>query len=379
MTAEAATGGVPRVLVMAESAVDYGYAFAAAVSQVCPTLLLAPDRLLGEYRVELPLELEAPILDWPSPRSPRHALFLAELHRRIRRWRPDVIHVTSQALTWSTLVLAANRHIPLVKTVHDVLPHPGDAASARTPEPFKRLLHALADDLVVLSDNLRGPAAERFRRPLERVHVLHNLALSRYAALAAVQPRPVADGRFDVLFFGRVYAYKGLDHLIHAAESLADRIPNLRVTIAGAGSDLSRCRELIRTPGLFEIRDRFISGEETAALFARTDVVALPHVEASQSGLAAIATVMAKPMVATAVGDFPESLGGAEPCALIVPPADPAGLAEAIARLHDEPDLRARLGQAGLAQASGPRSPSAIGGRAIEVYGRMLARGRKVG
>jgi glycosyltransferase involved in cell wall biosynthesis len=102
----------------------------------------------------------------------------------------------------------------------------------------------------------------------------------------------------------------------------------------------------------------------------------LPYVEASQSGVIALALAMGKPMVATDVGDFAEATGGPAPCALLVPPADPAALAEAIARLHADPALRVRLSLGARTRAKGPLSPERIGARAAELYGAVLAEAR---
>jgi glycosyltransferase involved in cell wall biosynthesis len=365
-----------RVMLLAESMIDYAYAFACAVAGHCEARLVTPERLLAPYRPEIPKSLEAPAVDWPRPRSPRNALFTAALPGLIRRWRPDLIHVLSQSVTWPALALPFRGRIPLVQTVHDVEPHPGDDESARTPELFNRLLRAQADALVVHGEALRPAAASRFGKPESQVHVIPHLALTRYVDLAASKPPLPKDDRFDVLFFGRVYRYKGLDHLIAAAESLGSQIPTLRVTVAGYGSDWDRCRRLIRNPWYFDLRDGFVPDEEAAALFARADLVVLPYVEASQSGVIALALAMGKPMVATDVGDFAEATGGPAPCALLVPPADPAALAEAIARLHADPALRVRLSLGARTRAKGPLSPERIGARAAELYGAVLAEAR---
>jgi glycosyltransferase involved in cell wall biosynthesis len=366
-----------RVMLLAESMIDYAYAFACAVAGHCDTRLVTPERLLEPYRPQLPPNLEAPPVHWPRPRSPRNLPFTAALPGLIRKWRPDLVHVLSQSVTWPALALPLRGRIPLMQTVHDVQPHPGDDESARTPEVFNRLLRAQADALVVHGQALRPSAAARFAKPESQVHVIPHLALTRYVDLAAAQPPLPKDDRFDVLFFGRVYRYKGLDHLITAAESLGGRIPTLRVTVAGYGSDWERCRRLILNPWYFDLHDGFVPDEEAAALFARADLVVLPYVEASQSGVIALALAMGKPMVVTDVGDFAEATGGPAPCALLVPPADPAALAEAMLRLYADPALRVRLGLGARTRARGPLSPERIGARAAEVYRAVLAQGRR--
>jgi glycosyltransferase involved in cell wall biosynthesis len=359
-----------RVTLLAESMLDYATAFAAAVAPHAEVQLLAPERTLGAYRGELPPELGAPTLGWPRLRSLANAPFLGRLVGVIRDFRPDLIHVLSQTLTWPALILPLRGAVPLIETVHDVTPHPGDVETQRIPPQFMHLLRAQADALIVHREGLRAEAARRFSIGEDRIHVIPHLALTRYRRF--LPPRAPTDDRFDLLFFGRVYAYKGLEHLIAAAEHVADRIPSLRVTIAGAGDDLARCRALIKRPNLFDIRARYIPADETAMLFARSDAVVLPYIEASQSGVLAMALPFGKPVIASDVGDFRETLtGGPAPAGLLVPPGDPGALAAAILSLYENPPLRAGLARAGKALAEGPLSAAAIGAAALRIYRSM--------
>jgi len=286
----------------------------------------------------------------------------------------------SQSLTWPALILPLRGRVPLVETVHDVSPHPGDVETRRIPPQFERILRSQADALIVHSPVLKPLAARRFPVAGERIHVLPHLALNRYAAIAARRAPPGKEDRFEVLFFGRIYLYKGLDYLIKATERLQLRVPNLKVTIAGAGADLPRCRALMRSPGLFEIRERFIPDEEAVELFQRADVIALPYIEASQSGVIAMALALGKPVIASDVGDFREMVTGGTPFGLIVPPRDPDALAAAILKMQSAPEMRARFAEAARGLAQGPLGAEATGQAALKIYqsitGAALRKGR---
>jgi glycosyltransferase involved in cell wall biosynthesis len=137
-------------------------------------------------------------------------------------------------------------------------------------------------------------------------------------------------GRLELLFFGYIRPYKGLNVLLEAMSILAD--PEVYLTIAGEAWD-SQARELLdrlNSPWL-EIRMKYVSDKEAAALFGRADYVVLPYLSASGSAVAALALRYWKPMIASRVGGLVdvvvEGLTG-----FLVPPSDPDALARAIDR-----------------------------------------------
>jgi glycosyltransferase involved in cell wall biosynthesis len=88
-----------------------------------------------------------------------------------------------------------------------------------------------------------------------------------------------------------------------------------------------------------EFRDRYVTNEETALLFAASDAVLLPYRAASQSGVAAMAFAYQRPVVATAVGGLPAVVRDGEN-GFLCPPGDATELARAIEAL---PGAAARL------------------------------------
>ena len=135
-----------------------------------------------------------------------------------------------------------------------------------------------------------------------------------------------------VLFFGRIWAYKGLEYLIRAEPLITAEIPDAKIVIAGKGEDFSRYRAMMVHPERFVVHNEFIPDDRRAELFARASVVVLPYVEATQSGVIPVAYTFSKPVVATTVGSIPEMVDDGR-TGLLVPPRSEESLAEAIVSL----------------------------------------------
>ena len=80
--------------------------------------------------------------------------------------------------------------------------------------------------------------------------------------------------------------------------------------------------------------DGYVADEDVAGLFARSDVVALPYRSAMGSAVLGQAAVCGRPVVATSVGPLPAMVGDR---GVLVPPHDPAALADGLVRALREP------------------------------------------
>ncbi|MCP5372507.1 MAG: glycosyltransferase [Hyphomicrobiales bacterium] len=161
-----------------------------------------------------------------------------------------------------------------------------------------------------------------------------------------VHPHPIYDqfpdppsvpprrAKLELLFFGLVREYKGLDVLIEALGRLPDL--DYKATVAGEfwwGRDQIEAR--IAELGLgdrVEMLPRYVSDEEAASLFARADAVVLPYRSATGSGVIPLAYHYRKPVVVTRVGGLPDVVDEGR-TGLIVPPDSPDALAAAITDL----------------------------------------------
>lgn len=112
-----------------------------------------------------------------------------------------------------------------------------------------------------------------------------------------------------VLFFGLVRKYKGLHHLIDAMKLLPDDL-NCRLLIAGEFYDdkepyLSKIAENDLADTI-QVIDEYIPNEQVSMYFRAANVVALPYVSATQSGIVQIAFGLETPVITTNVGGLPE-------------------------------------------------------------------------
>jgi glycosyltransferase involved in cell wall biosynthesis len=133
-----------------------------------------------------------------------------------------------------------------------------------------------------------------------------------------------------------------------------------------------------RTVDRLSLGDRveFVSGlsdEDLAALLGSAEVAVVPSLYEGFSLPAVESMACGTPLVATTGGALPEVAGRDGEAALLVPPGDPGSLATAIGRLLDDPELRARLGEAGRKRILERFTWRATAAATAAVYREMLA------
>ena len=292
-----------------------------------------------------------PLLDSIGPRSwARVAAAAAGCDAAVFEWwhpffAPAFVAITS---------LVHRRGVPMIAFCHNLEPH--------EPVPAGRVVARLAlgraDAFVVQSSSEAAVLRARYpgrpvaciAHPAERPVCPHESAAGEpvRAACAAALGIPPAPRR--VLFFGYVRAYKGLPTLLEAVAHLP---ADVQLVVAGEiyHHDAAWYRAEAERLGIADrvvLLDRFLASAEVGCCLRAADVVALPYWSASQSGVAPLAMACGRAVVASAVGGLPDLIRSGE-TGILVPPRDPAALADAIARaLADAP----RLGAAAAAEAA---------------------------
>jgi glycosyltransferase involved in cell wall biosynthesis len=156
----------------------------------------------------------------------------------------------------------------------------------------------------------------------------------------------VADGTAVVLSTSHLRAGKGIDVLPGLAAQLGADARDAVVVAAGGGPLAGELAAAARDLGVPPDRLRFLGPRlDVPRLLAAADLFVFPSNGAEGLPLGPLeALASGVPLVATAVSDLPELLGGA---AVLVPPGDDDAFVDACRRLLDDDGRRAELARRG--------------------------------
>jgi glycosyltransferase involved in cell wall biosynthesis len=305
-----------------------------------------------------------PVLDSISPPSWRRAT------REIESFAPGLVLLKFWlpffGPAFASTVGPLRRHGSRVVLVCDnLVPHerrPFDTA-------FTRWMLRNSDGYLVMSESVERDL-DRLKPGAPRRRVLHPLyaqfdrgRYTRESARAALG----LEGEV-VLFFGYVRHYKGLDTLLDAWPAVRARRPAATLVVAGEFyEDAAPYRGRIANAGgaaSVRLMDRYVSDDEVEAHFKAADVVVLPYRSATQSGVTHVAYALGVPVITTDVGGLAETVRPGE-TGLVVPPENPAALAEAIARFFAE-NMAPRL-RRGVAALRAAHSWDVLADKVIEL------------
>jgi glycosyltransferase involved in cell wall biosynthesis len=259
---------------------------------------------------------------------------------RIVSWRPDGVVLPWWSVFWAPfaafLVRSLRRFgIPTYFLCHNVLDH--DAG---------RLHKHLASFALVAGEGYlchTSADAKRLRQLLPESSVVVH-AHPRYLHFPAPADVPPRRAKLELLFFGYVRPYKGVDILIEALGLLGEL--DFHLCIAGDWwVDRAPIEKRISALGLQDrvsFLARYIEDAEAAVLITRADAMVLPYREASGSGVAALALHFERPAVASRVGGLGEYIIDGE-TGYLVEPEDARDLARGIARLQQPLDWSLRI------------------------------------
>jgi glycosyltransferase involved in cell wall biosynthesis len=217
--------------------------------------------------------------------------------------------------------------------------------------------------------------------PAEKVEVIHNalderLALPPDAAeLARVRDRYQLGEPF-ILYAGNIKPHKNVDRLIEAY-SILRRRGTVQAKLLIIGDEVSKFPNLRRLVHRFQLHQHvrffgFVSDDMLAVLYRLASVFVFPSLYEG-FGLPPLEAMAAgTPVITSNVSSLPEVVGDA---AVLIDPMDAGALADAMARVLGDPELRAGLiarGHERVKMFSWERSVM----RVREVYGELAGNPR---
>lgn len=276
-----------------------------------------------------------PILDSINPLSWIRAF------RRVRELQPDLLLLRFWmpffapcfgTICWLTKKFTSAQVLYLCD---NIIPHErrmGDVTLSKFA--FRR-----ADFFIVQSSVVQAELLTLFPQAKYR-HVPHPV----YDIFGEVMDKKEARKRLNIsaekviLFFGYVRAYKGLDLLFKAMPAILDEM-SLRLLVVGefyqSEQDFRKQADDLGFSAIVQFHSKYVPTEEVSMYFSAAEVVVLPYKSATQSGIVQIAYHLNKPCIVTDVGGLAEVVVDGR-TGFVVPPEDPAALANAVIRFYSE-------------------------------------------
>jgi glycosyltransferase involved in cell wall biosynthesis len=297
-----------------------------------------------------------------------------ELAAWLRREEIDLVHAhmyraevigTRAAVAAGVPVIMATVHSSRVRSAADT-----ELLASLTPSmdrlivPSKAIEHKVrceGRDAARFAVIPNGVDLSRFATPPPRCGIRDELRIPASAPLLGV--------------VARLEAEKGQRFVIDAMATILEAVPAARLLIVGEGSEADALRARAASLGRLVASRVCFTGrrEDVSAIIGDLDVAVLPSLREAQGISILEAMARRVPVVASAVGGIPEVItSGLD--GLLVPPGEPAALADAVVQLLVDERLRRRIGEAGYRTVAERFSIDAQVRRIEAVYDEELAR-----
>ncbi len=253
----------------------------------------------------VPVESEA-LLDTANPFS------YISTARAIREWKPDLLimryWMSYFAPSLGYVARHMNKECKVISILDNVIPH----EKRFFDKPFTKYFLGASHGYVVLCDAVQQELLE-FKpnaRFINTPHPLYSHFGEKLDRSAAEDTIGIPHGRKNLLFFGLIREYKGLDILLEAFSKL-DSSYNLIIAGEPYGS-FEKYQKLIDNSPFKEnifLNTNYIPDSEVNRYFSAADVCVLPYRSATQSGISSISYHFEVPMITTNVGGLKQMIG----------------------------------------------------------------------
>lgn len=258
--------------------------------------------------------------------------------KAINNWAPDLLIIRY----WTSFLAPAlgyvsrniNSNIKVISILDNVIPHERRFFDTL----FTKYFLKGSDRFIVLSEavgkdlNKILPNASYKTIP----HPIYNHFGDKIAPLEAQERLSLIPNKRNLLFFGIIREYKGLDILIEAFGMLDERY---QLIIAGEpyGSFDKYKEQIENSPAKDRIKlfTRYIDDSEVPLFFSASEITILPYRTATQSGISAIAYHFDLPLITTNVGGLEEAVGQTG-TGIVVDRAEPALIANAVEKYFND-------------------------------------------
>ena len=225
--------------------------------------------------------------------------------KQINKYSPDILVVpywmSFLAPAFGSVCLLLEKRIRIVSLVHNAISH----ERTMIERPLAKFFLNRCDAFIVMSEPVKEGVLSL--RPdaniLLQSHPIYDHYAEPVSKTKACKELKIPVDKKNLLFFGLIRDYKGLDLLIEAMAFLDE---SYQLIIAGESyGSFRKYQDLIDKSPLREnifVFEQYIPDEMVTTLFSAADILVLPYRSATQSGVVALAYQLETPMIATNVG-----------------------------------------------------------------------------
>lgn len=254
---------------------------------------------------------------------------------RLKQFKPNIINILDVYPMYALHHFLLKKY-NIVFTQHDPTTHTGDSHKIAI-KIIHLYLQKISKMIIIHGKTLKNDLKKHFTIPDQKI------AIIPFGDLSILLRYPIRSNKIpqSILFFGRISEYKGLNVLLDSLLLLQNKNVTFHLTIAGHGN-LTPYHNKIKSIKNINIVNKKIPDKNVSSYFHQHEMIALPYLEATQSGVIALALPARIPIIATKVGAFPEVLKN-NYNGLLVPPNNPYKLSLAIEKLLKDKNLRQKL------------------------------------
>lgn len=306
---------------------------------------------------------------------PTTAVAAGRLASYFARERVDIVHCHDAYTNIFAATAARLSSTPVVLTSRRWLETP---FRSRSLAVANAVAYRLADRVIANSTSVARSLEKKERINPRHITVVPNFVEEEAFVAPSLDERSrirhelqLEDDALVVGVVARLALPKDHVTLLAAAQRLRDRFPKLRIVLVGDGPRRSTIEAEARAIGVDDIVSFAGTRPSRPSMHHLFDVAVLPTFQEGFPNSILEAMAAARPVIASAVGGVPDAVVDGE-TGLLVPPADPARLAEALAKLLSNPSLRQTLGEAGRSRARREFHSSNVIPRLADLYAEWV-------
>lgn len=290
---------------------------------------------------------------------------IPQLAEIIKKEEIDIVHARSRVPAWIAYFACRRTRVVFITTCHGYY----------KKHPFSFVM-GWAKRVIVLSNVIARHMIEDFAVPHERIRLVpRSVDLEKFKYL---DPKAKRKEDFNVGIIGRITPLKGHLYFIKAMACISRLVPRLKIWIVGdAPASKEAYKEevqvLVRRLGLWHCTEFLGTQRDIPGVLAYLDLVVLATTTHEAFGRVVIeAQAAGVPVVATQVGGVVDIIEDGSN-GLLVPPADPKSMADAIMRIFKDTQLAQELAENAYAKVKEKYNVELMVKNTLDVYRDALS------